>query len=88
MPQNLPPIPEPDLGAPPALKALVFALIAASFELTLELMLFGSDAANPWVSLVMLGVVYLIAYPLLNAHHQRQLQEWRARWGAYRQAAE
>lgn len=88
MPQSLPPIPEPDLGAPPALKALVFALAAAAFELTLELMLFGVDDANPWVSLVMLGVVYLIASPLLTAHHERQRRQWRARWGAYSQAAE
>lgn len=88
MPQNLPPIPEPDLGAPPALKAIVFALAAAAFELTLELMLLGVEGADPWVSLVMLGVVYLIAYPLLNAQHRRQREQWRARWGYHGQAAE
>ncbi|GAA0582735.1 hypothetical protein [Caenispirillum bisanense] len=87
MPQSLPPIPEPDLGPPPALRAFVLSLGAAAGELTLELMILGVALANPWVSLALLGIVYLVLYPLLNARDARLRREWRARWGVVGSAA-
>lgn len=86
MPQTLPRPPEPDLGPPIWLKALVIALLVASAELTAELALLGTEGANPWVSVVLLCLTYLGATAAFTALNRRREARWKARWA--RQPAE
>lgn len=87
MPQNLPPVPEPDLGPPAWLKSVVIGLFFASVELTVELMVLG-PAATPWLSLALLVTVGLLAHTVISLRNHKRRQAWYARWGTLKQAAE